>query len=90
MQLALNSSLFSLEIDASYVRLGSIELFVRPTLPRERGAWFSLAYGADKTLGLAWWNVTINRVPKADTPPDLDAWELSESGPLRAPSEPPS
>lgn len=53
----------TITIALPYIRIGSVEAFVERVSPRKRGAWFSIEPDASGTLlGLAWWDIQINRV----------------------------
>ncbi|WP_430495589.1 hypothetical protein ACQZ3Y_09120 [Ralstonia pseudosolanacearum] len=53
----------TITIALPYIRLGARELWIERVSPRQRGAWFSIQRDTSGTLlGLAWWDVQINRV----------------------------
>lgn len=53
----------TITIALPYIRIGSVEAFIERVSPRQRGAWFRLTRDATgMLLGLAWWDVQVNRV----------------------------
>lgn len=52
----------TITINLPYIRLGNVEAFVERVSPSKRGAWFDIKQDHSGTLlGLAWWDVQINR-----------------------------
>ncbi|NUU69501.1 hypothetical protein HTZ98_01510 [Ralstonia solanacearum] len=52
----------TITIALPYIRIGAREAWIERVSPRQRGAWFSIQRDTSGTLlGLAWWDVQINR-----------------------------
>ncbi|MFE0840543.1 hypothetical protein [Achromobacter insolitus] len=53
----------TITIALPYIRIGSVEAFIERVSPSKRGAWLRLTRDTTGTLlGLAWWDVQVNRV----------------------------